>query len=206
MKRISSKQNEVRGGFTMVELMVVVAVIAVVASLVTGAAMKSIKQSREKRVDATIQGLQMALMNYRARENKWPNVFLSQTVSSDGSIWFHGVDNQKVFKELINGGSDGATRYLDGASLLVSVNGQRMTLLQALQKSKSSEKSIGYPWPQNQNIFGCFCVEYNPLTDSVKIHRPDMRRPPYKAGSVDDGGDRVEGDHTCPESYWIKVN
>ena len=116
MKRISSKQNEVRGGFTMVELMVVVAVIAVVASLVTGAAMKSIKQSREKRVDATIQGLQMALMNYRARENKWPNVFLSQTVSSDGSIWFHGVDNQKVFKELINGGSDGATRYLDGAS------------------------------------------------------------------------------------------
>ena len=184
-------------GFTIVELLVVIAVMSVLATLVTGAAMKAIKQSRERRVEATIKGLEMALMNFRARENCWP-VTLKQS-GNDSSIWFHGVDNAEVFKKLIAGGSDGTTRYLDGAALIVSVNGQRMSLFKALEKSKSSDKAIGYALPANQNVFGCFCVEFNPLTDSVKVHRPDMRRAPYGTG------DRVEGDHTCPDGKWVKV-
>jgi len=196
--KLDGNNNKDRRGFTIIELLVVISVMSVLATLVTGAAVKAIKQSRERRVDATIKGLEMALMNYRARENAWP-VTLRQS-GNDSSIWFHGIDNAQVFKKLIEGGADGTTRYLDGAALTVSVNGQRMTLFQALKKSKSSDKAIGYALPSNPNIFGCFCVEFNPLTDSVKVHRPDMRRAPYGTG------DRVEGDHTCPDGKWIKAN
>lgn len=186
-------------GFTIIELLVVVSVISILATLVTGAAIKAVKQSRERRVQATMTGLGMALMNYRARENGWPEAFKNKTPETDGTVWFHGTDNAKVFKDLIAGGSDGNTRYLDGAAILVSVNGKRMSLYQALKKSASSDKAIGYAWPEDQNVFGCFCIEYNPLTDTVKVHRPDMRRAPYGVG------DRVEGDHTCPVGY-VKVN
>lgn len=201
MKHSLSTKDDRRGGFTMVELMLVIAVIAIVATLVTGAAMKALKTSRERRVETTIAGLQMALGNYRARENKWPEALTSKTSSSGGTVWFHGIQNAEVFKDLIKGGDDGTTRYLDGAALLVTVNGQRMSLLQALQKSKTSEKAIGFPYPPNPSVFGYFCVEYDPLTDRVKIHLGDMRRSPYGKDT-----DRVYGDHTCPDGYWVKVN
>jgi len=193
-----------RSGFTILELLVVISIMAVVATLATGAVLKAVKQSREKRVDTTIKTLEMALMNFRARENRWP-VTLAPAKSADTSVWFHGVDNAEVFKDLYAGGSDKATTYLDASALLVSTKQGRKTLREALTLHMN-DMSIGYPLPSNPNIFCCYCIEFNLITDSVRVHRQDMRVAPYKAGWPNDGGNRVDGDHTCPEGYWGKIN
>ncbi|MBV5332608.1 prepilin-type N-terminal cleavage/methylation domain-containing protein, partial [bacterium] len=50
-----------RRGFTIIELLVVISIMAVLATLVTGAALKAIKQGRNKRIDATCKALEIAL-------------------------------------------------------------------------------------------------------------------------------------------------
>ena len=198
MKKAGNRRGG-RTGFTIIELLVVIAVMSVIATLAIGAALKSLKQSREKRVGTTIVALEMALSNYRARENHWPVTFDDADEDKNNIVWYHGIHNAKVFKDLCAGGDDKITKYLDPSSLVVEVNDKRMTLMDALT-GKKPDIVLGYPYPANQNVFCCFCVEFNRLTDSVKIHRQDMRKAPYKAE------DRVEGDHECVNSLWGKAN
>jgi prepilin-type N-terminal cleavage/methylation domain-containing protein len=197
-------------GFTILELLVVVSIMAVIATLATGAALKSMVQSRNKRVDTTVRVLEMALANFRAQENRWPDAFSSSQGHMDGgeSHWFHAKDNRLVFLDLYEGGKSGNMVYLDNSSLLASVDGARMTLQDALfgNKEKKISKqdpariSLGYALPSNPDVFCCFCVEYKAITDSVKVHRQDVREAPYHSGN------RVDGDHTCPDDYWRKRN
>lgn len=202
-------------GFTILELLVVVSIMAVIATLATGAALKSIMQSRNKRVDTTIRVLEMALTNFRAQENRWPDAF-STAQGSDGTLWKHAEDNKLVFKDLYEGGKSKNIVYLDYSSLLAIVDGRRMTLQDALFGNKSKRISahdpatisLGYALPSNPNVFCCFCVEYKPITDSVKVHRQDVRESPYKPNAPTDEkpGNRVDGDHNCPDGYWRKFN
>lgn len=202
-------------GFTILELLVVVSIMAVIATLATGAALKSMVQSRNKRVDTTVRVLEMALANYRAQENRWPDAFASAQ-GQDETLWFHAQDNKKVFLDLYKGGKTGNMVYLDNSSLLAIVDGKRMTLQEALfgnkdkkiAKQDPSKISLGYALPANPNVFCCFCVEYKPITDSVKVHRQDVRQAPYvrNAPWENPPGNRMDGDHTCPDGYWQKFN
>jgi prepilin-type N-terminal cleavage/methylation domain-containing protein len=157
-----------RRGFTILELLVVISIMAVIATLATGAAMKAMKQSRYKRIAATCKSLEIALMNYRAQENAWP-VTLNPSGNSP-SVWYHGENNKDVFKPMyFGGGGASRTAYLDGSSLMVYGNGSRMTLNKALGSGRS-DVAIMYPNPEEPSRINFYCVEFNTITDSVKVH------------------------------------
>ena len=174
--------KKTRRGFTILELLVVISIMAVIATLVTGAAIKAIKQSRNKRVEATRKAREMALVNYRAQENEWPfktddggGDLEKDTQDVDARLWAHGADNLRVFKKLYeNAGIAGKTVYIDASAVMVEAGGRRMTLKAALDSGRSDAR-LGFPSPDDQSKFAYYCVCYNPATQSVSVHRQDQQ-------------------------------
>jgi len=170
-------------GFTILELLVVISIMAVIATLATGAAIKAVKQGRVRKIEATCKALEMALVNYRAQEGKWP-FRVSELEQPDRNVeeyWAHGKDNKKVFKNVYHGPrSPNQTAFLDGSALLALYEGGRAQLRAVL--TKTTDVPLIYPDPDNTSVTRFYCVEYNPVTDKVTVH--------------------TQKDHTCPE--WVK--
>lgn len=168
--------NKNRKGFTIIEMMMVVAVMAIIASLATGAAFKSIKSSRRRRVQATKVALQTAIENFHAQENQWP-FELSQLYHSKhkpGLYWAYvkshryiNVDNTVVFEEML----DSNAPFLDSSALLGLAAGARKVIRNALKEGCSpSDIILGYPNPNDTSEFCFFAVRYNSDTDSVNVY------------------------------------
>ena len=156
-----------RRGFTILEMLVVVAVMAIIATLATGAAPKSLKVMRRRRIAATVSVLEAALNNYRAQENKWPfSISQMQHVSAKSPLYrASGEKNAVAFEELLN---KDISLLGDTSGLLTRVKGRRMSVKEAQEKNLSPI-AIGYPDPDNTDQFRFFTVEYNTITDSVKV-------------------------------------
>jgi len=150
-------------GFTLVELMLVIAVIAILMTLVTGGVMRVIRNAREKRIDSMCTTLGLALMNYRGGEGRWP-VGLPPEPGRD-TVTFKEEKNAEVFADLIKEGG-----YLSTAEYLTKVNGRVMSLREAVNQGRTSVP-LGYPNPRNTSMFHFFNVEFNIITDSVSVQR-----------------------------------
>ncbi|MDD2598255.1 MAG: type II secretion system protein [Kiritimatiellae bacterium] len=162
-----NKKNN-RKGFTIVEMLVVVAVMAMITTLATGAVMRSMRTMREKRVDAMVSGLQMALNNYRAQQNEWPFELsdMKRVGNSQTLYKVEGENNQKAFKKMFKSKNN----YVDPSAILTRVDGSRMSVRQALEQGKT-DLPLGYADPRNTREFKFFTVEYNLATDSVRVAR-----------------------------------
>ena len=189
-----------RHGFTIVELLVVVAIMAVIATLATGAAVKAARQNRSKRINMTAKALELALMNYRTLHGEWP--FLKNDLVEDprngkpeanGTVrsWIHGKYNYQAFAKLCAKGQSSGIKTLDASSLMTKVNGSRYSLKKALEENKPNV-SIGYPHPERPDNFFFFCIEFNETTDSITVHRQDT---PH----WNDSEDKYIRERWCPE-------
>lgn len=176
------RTSRAAAGFTILELLVVIAIMAVLATLATGAAIKSVKQSRVRKVESTCRALEMALVNYRAQEGKWPfspKSDLDEDPYDKNIRWAHGEDNKEVFKKVYHGpGSANNTAYLDASALLTLVEGRRVQLRAALGARKTDVPLV-YPDPSNTTKIRYYCVRYNTQTDSVTIERQDESHVTY---------------------------
>lgn len=172
MKKSEEKKLPRRhAAFTIIELLVVISIMAVIATLVTGAAIKSVKQSRMRRIQVMVRVLENGLVAYRTRENEWP--FTPGSLTRDPRqfdrvprYWAHTSDNNKVFEKLLRKMATERVSYFDASALLVR---GRKPLKDALKEGRY-DLPIGYPDPEDSNIFRYFCVEYNELSDSVRVH------------------------------------
>ncbi len=155
-------------GFTILEMLVVVAVMAIIATLATGAALKAIQNTRQKRIVATRRVLEAALNNYRAQQNKWPfNLSELTRVPNNRTLYrATGEDNAVVFDALLR---QNISLLGDTSALLTRVRGRRMSVKQALEE-KLSPIPIGYPNPTNTDEFRFYSVEYNSVTDSIRVY------------------------------------
>ena len=165
-------------GFTILELLVVISIIAIVATLATGAAMKSIRQGRQRRVDTMRTVLQMALVNYRTQQGDWPfelgvDIKKNDNASHDEDqgyvYWCHGKDNKHIFTRLYEKKGEKTAGYLDPSAFFVHYKGGRR-LLKDVPEGDRKNLPIGYPDVRNQDKFNYFSIEYNQMTDSVKVH------------------------------------
>lgn len=69
-------------GFTIIELMMVMAVIAVLMGIITTAVSSSIRASRKQRANALCSLVESGLATYREQNGKWPISLLNQDVLS----------------------------------------------------------------------------------------------------------------------------
>jgi len=93
-------------GFTLIELMVVIAIIGLLASILFASFDQSRQQSRDKVRMAILKELQLALELYRAQHHRYPEACNSSPVSAFAGPGFTGGDP----------GLHDCMNYIEGAS------------------------------------------------------------------------------------------
>ena len=129
--------------FTLLELMVVLAIIGILLGLVVTVASNLVQTSRDQRADALCKVVQQGIETYRAQKDRWPGSLGDQIAS--GNVLSRGNEE----------GHDGVTdvsKYVLTASevremikviVMESVNGNPMMDISALHVSRDSGESNG---------------------------------------------------------------
>ena len=169
-----------RKGFTIVELMMVVGIIAVLLTLVVSSVSGALKKARQQRASSLCKLVEQGFSTWRAQnpDGKWP--FTVRDGETDDYELNSSEVKQAIFtlvKEVHDGNPvmdvsglfvcthDGArgTKY-HGMDFMVAVFGSK----QHPQRRKASELYYGYP-EESTGYFRNFKVVYSPTTDRVKV-------------------------------------
>jgi prepilin-type N-terminal cleavage/methylation domain-containing protein len=158
---------KIKGGFTLIELVLVIAVMAILATLAITAVKKADEQKNRAYIDATRMALNNAIYNYRVREGRWP--FGLTKKGSSVSLSFRN-DNSLVFAPLIESSK---TTYLDVSALLTQVQGKGVLPLKKALELKVAPQlcPIGYLDPANKRNFICFKVSINLELETVVVEK-----------------------------------
>ncbi len=92
-----------KNGFTLLEILVVIVVIGILATLVAGSATFAMRSARDKRVKISCTDLQTAIYRYRSEYNEWPGGYKE---SWGKKHTFSGEDNKEIFSMLRAGSDD----------------------------------------------------------------------------------------------------
>ena len=117
-------------GFTLIELMIVIAILAVLLGIITTVASASMRKARERRTQAMLQTLQNGIAAYRERMDKWPGKLenVAKDRTNDETYTLTDDEYDSVVQELlkVSGGKNPKNRVLDPVGLLVMrVGGSR---------------------------------------------------------------------------------
>ena len=172
-----------RRGFTIVELLMVLAIIATLMGLITGASVAAIRSAREKRTEAMRTALQAAIVSYQAADSQgqWPGG-LNDLADSSKSGLLKGEEAQRVFRLVVqkSTGQSGSLPLIDPSALFVAPSGatggkSRGTNFQEARNGGAHRKKIplaqmefGYPG-RKSGKFHHFNIYYNGQTDSIKV-------------------------------------
>ena len=111
-------------GFTIVELLVVVAIIGVLLGIVSVAANGAIRNGRKKRADAMCSVLQQAIATYYAKKGEWPKKIEDQVnkMGKETTHTFSASDTDDIFQELVKAsvGSNVSMPLVDASALFVA--------------------------------------------------------------------------------------
>jgi len=157
-------------GFKLATEVKILLVFAIFAAAIGAIVLTSVSHPRRgpsiPRVDATRVSLELALMNFRAVEGRWPVTF--EPVGTNKIVFCE--DNARVFAPLLN---NPKRQYFDASMLLTKVPGQGvLPLNKALKKGIAPEQCpLGYLDPPNKEIFKCFKVTIDLRFDTVKVER-----------------------------------
>ena len=89
-------------GFTIVELLVVVAVIGVLGGIVTTTAAGALKSARTRRADAMCTVLEQGIATFYAQEGEWPRVIQSRSENMDADTYtLTDSEADEVFQEVV---------------------------------------------------------------------------------------------------------
>ena len=184
-----------RRGFTIIELVMVIAILGILLGIVTTAASNSIKQARSRKAEACCRVVQAGFETYYAQKGHWPGG-VESTITGDkrNSEGLNGKNDPDVFeldpRDVDAMMRDILTEYkkgnpcLDISGLFVSRHqGDKnsrdlgmdfMTAIRGTPKEKngqrmlSSEMHFGYPEPEH-GYFRHFKVVYSKPTDQMKV-------------------------------------
>jgi prepilin-type N-terminal cleavage/methylation domain-containing protein len=147
-----------RAGFTLVELLAVMLLIAILLGIILGAALYLIKTARSNRSQHTATTLKTALVNYRHEYGRWPvpggwasSAHFKTNGAGDQTMTATGDDNKMVFDLLRTDNSDANANpkgipFLDETAVLALAGGQRMTYHMARARTQPPY-SLSFPFP-----------------------------------------------------------
>ena len=192
-------KNKWRAAFTIVELMVVVAVIGVLMTIVTTASIHAIRASREQRRDAMRTALQASIATYQASnsEGDWPGP-LKNAAENGRTVVLSEEQAQTVFRIVVQkstGESGAPLPLIDPHALFVAPSGAvdgksaGMPYDDARQGDAHNRRKI----PVSQMVFGYqlkdtgkfhrFNIIYHGETDSVEVSAEDYRNIDLRYGT-----------------------
>ena len=171
-------------GFTIIELLMVVAIIAVLATLVTTASVATMRSSRAKRREAMRIAWEAAIATYHAQDanEKWPSAIESLAASADSGVLSES-QAQEVFREIVKksiGASGTKNPLIDPGGLFVAASGATdgkstgLAFTDALhggphrRKIGVSRMEFGYQG-RKSGRFRRFNIIYHAETDTVKV-------------------------------------
>lgn len=111
-------------GFTIVELLVVVAIISVLLGIVSVAAQGALRNGRTKRADAMCRVLEQAIAAYYAKVGQWPDVIekKSGSMNKDSTWTFSTDDTDTIFQDIVRRsvGANATMPLVDASALFVA--------------------------------------------------------------------------------------
>lgn len=186
-----------RSGFTILELAVVMAVIAILLGIVTTAAAGAIRQGRIRKAESLCTLVQAGIATYYAQKDRWPGSVGDRIASdslgnrsNDEGSYNQSDPNRYVLtgsevREMIKALVDEAKRgnpLMDISGLFVSRDpgesggrGLGLDFMEAIhgtrkssRKMSTSEMHFGYP-EVNHGYFRRFKIVYSIPTDQMKV-------------------------------------
>lgn len=185
-KTVGNACGALRRGFTIIELMVVISVIAILATLVTKAAQSSIKEAREKEGRIMAQTIKMGIANYHAQTGEWPGAiedYAESGRSPSGNPGHHGAlsasDADKVVQTVVEESGKG-NPMLDASGLFVATKsaadarqGHGIKFGEARRRNiPLANMAFGYQ-RKRDGVFRRFLIKYDPTNDTVSVERPE---------------------------------
>ena len=191
-------------GFTIVELLMVMAILAVLLGIVTTAATASIRQSRDRQAQAMKQTLQNGIAAYKVRKDRWPGTLESWADNGvhQGTVgYLSRTDYDKVVQELlrVSTGRFAKNRVMDPVGLTVMAVSENDGVTGCLdfrsvttknnkhaKQMEYSEMTVVYPKTDTGKAYR-YVIEYNTESDEVTV----MTQGDYttKTGSTWTGGE-----------------
>lgn len=183
-------------GFTLVELMVTVGILAILLTIVIIAAGGVVETAREKRAEATRIALEQGIATYYAQTDEWPKAIEDRIGSQKSGTEFTLSDSEadQVFAEVVGkafgSGKGLKSMMLDASGLYVADRsglrspvsadvcpqrhcGRGIDFAEVTKKGAKNRLSLGqlaFGYPCKEH--GRFCrfkIQYDVKSDSVKV-------------------------------------
>ena len=175
-----------RRGFTIIELLAVIAILSVLMTIVVTAAAGVFRASRGKRADAMKVALQAAIASYHAADpnGQWPSEIESKAEAGE-SGWLSDAAAQNVFRKIVQrstGESGTILPLIDPSALFVAPSGAQdgktvgLSFNEARQGTEKRQKlsvsnmCFGYP-DESSGKFRRFYIYYSAASDSVTVEK-----------------------------------
>ena len=173
-------------GFTIIELLMVVAVLAVLLGIITTAVFASLRQARGRRAEAMRQTLQNGIVAYRQLKDRWPgkleDLAEDPPQSRGAVITLNTSEYDNVVQELlkVSVGKTVKNRVMDPVGLLIMGSSgsegrsSGVDFRSAAQKNgpyakrmSTSEMTVVYQGGNGKAYR--YKIDYNTETDSVTV-------------------------------------